>query len=73
MIVTQHSFNQKQPASLRPTDIPGRIVSYAEATEMCDKMDAYFMKKRHGWVTGKNAFMMNQKRNPLTKKAFPQT
>jgi hypothetical protein len=66
-VVTQNSYNQKQPSTLKPTDIPGRIVTYAEATEMCHKMDLYFMRKRHGWVTGRNAFMMNTKK-PLDKK-----
>ena len=66
-VVTQNSYNQKQPSTLKPTDIPGRIVTYAEATEMCHKMDIYFMRKRHGWVTGRNAFMMNTKK-PLDKK-----
>jgi len=66
-VVTQNTYNQKQPPSLKPTDIPGRIVTYAEATEMCHKMDLYFMRKRHGWVTGRNAFMMNTKK-PLDKK-----
>jgi hypothetical protein len=66
-VVTQNTYNQKQPPSLKPTDIPGRIVTYAEATEMCRKMDLYFMRKRHGWVTGRNAFMMNTKKT-LDKK-----
>ena len=66
-VVTQNSYNQKQPSTLKPTDSPGRIVTYAEATEMCHKMDLYFMRKRHGWVTGRNAFMMNTKK-PLDKK-----
>jgi hypothetical protein len=66
-VVTQNTYNQKQPSSLKPTDIPGRIVTYAEATEMCRKMDLYFMRKRHGWVTGRNAFMMNTKKT-LDKK-----
>lgn len=66
-VVTQNTYNQKQPSTLKPTDIPGRIVTYAEATEMCHKMDLYFMRKRHGWVTGRNAFMMNTKKT-LDKK-----
>ncbi|NBV77774.1 hypothetical protein EBR66_06440 [bacterium] len=72
MIVTQNSFNQKQPPSLKPTDIPGRIVTYAEATEMCARMDLYFMRKRHGWLTGRNAFMMNSRKKTLDKKTLSQ-
>jgi len=68
-VVTQNTYNQKQPSSLKPTDIPGRIVTYAEATEMCRKMDLYFIRKRHGWVTGRNAFMMNSKKKTLDKKS----
>jgi len=67
-VVTQNTYNQKQPSTLKPTDIPGRIVTYAEATEMCHKMDLYFMRKRQGWVTGRNAFMMNSKKS-LDKKS----
>jgi len=72
-IVTQHSFNQKQPPALRPTDIPGRIISYEEATQMSRQLDSYFMKKRHGWVTGKAAFNPPMRKNLLTKNSFNQT
>ena len=70
-IVTQHSYNAKQPTALRPTDLPGRIPTYAEASEMSQKLDLWLMRRRHGWVTGKSAFMLGTKKtldkNPSTK------
>lgn len=70
-IVTQHSHNQKTPPSLRPTDLPGRMISYAEATEMSRKLDVWLIRRRHGWVTGKLAFMLGTKKsldkNPSTQ------
>ena len=71
-IVTQHSYNAKQPSSLRPTDIPGRIPTYAEASEMSRKLDLWLMKRRNGWITGKSAFMLGTKK-PLTKKVLHKT
>lgn len=69
--VNQQSYNQKSPASLRPTDLPGRIITYAEATQMCRKMDVWLMRRRYGWVTGKSAFMMGTKK-PLDKNSVTQ-
>lgn len=65
-IVNQNSYNQKTPPSLRPTDIPGRMISYAEASEMSRKLDVWLIRRRHGWVTGKSAFMLGTKK-PLDK------
>jgi hypothetical protein len=67
-IVNQHSFNQKQPAALRPTELPGRIISYEEASEMSRQLDLYFMKKRNGWVTGKAAFNPPMRKKLVDKK-----
>jgi len=70
-VITQHTHNQKTPPSLRPTDIPGRIPTYAEASEMSRKLDLWLMRRRQGWVTGKSAFMLGTKKtldkNPVTK------
>ena len=71
-MIDQHSHNRKIPPSLKTTDIPGRIPTYAEATEMCRKLDLWLMRRRHGWVTGKSAFMLGTKK-PLTKIPLPKT
>ena len=70
-MITQHTHNQKTPPSLRPTDIPGRIPTYAEASEMSRKLDLWLMRRRQGWVTGKSAFMLGTKKT-LDKNPFTQ-
>lgn len=69
--VTQQSYNQRAPTALRVADVPGRTISYAEATEMCRKLDLWMTRRRYGWVTGRSAFMLGTKKsldkNSVTK------